>query len=241
MIDTSNFPDYPFTPKRFDRGDGIHMSYLDEGPADGPVVLMLHGNPSWSYYWRKLVLGLRDRYRCIVPDHVGMGLSDKPHDRKQRYTYTLKWRVEDLTRLVENLNYSAERLMVVWPARFPTYAKAQQFAGNPEKLANEVYGGRMGNDSPGDGWRFRGRGPIQLTGRYNYTQFATATDDDTPLTTPGLLCEPVYGALSACWYFVTRTTPRADIETVTREVNGGLHGLADRRRRYERARTALEA
>lgn len=103
MIDTSNFPDYPFTPKRFDRGDGIHMSYLDEGPEDGPVVLMLHGNPSWSYYWRKLVLGLGDRYRCIVPDHVGMGLSDKPHDRKQRYTYTLKWRVQDLARLVEHL------------------------------------------------------------------------------------------------------------------------------------------
>ncbi|MCW5581084.1 MAG: alpha/beta fold hydrolase [Luteimonas sp.] len=56
------------------------MSYLDEGPRDGEVVVMVHGNPSWSYYWRHLVLGLRDRYRCIVPDHVGMGLSDKPDD-----------------------------------------------------------------------------------------------------------------------------------------------------------------
>ena len=65
-------PDYPFTPQRFDVRPGIAMSYLDEGPRDGEVVVMLHGNPSWSFYWRKLVLGLSDRYRCIVPDHVGM-------------------------------------------------------------------------------------------------------------------------------------------------------------------------
>jgi haloalkane dehalogenase len=68
-------PDYPFTPKRFDVRPGIAMSYLDEGPRDGEVVVMLHGNPSWSFYWRKLVLGLRDRYRCVVPDHIGMGLN----------------------------------------------------------------------------------------------------------------------------------------------------------------------
>ena len=96
------FTDYPFTPMRFDVRPGIAMSYLDEGPRDGEVVVMLHGNPSWSYYWRHLVLGLRDTvprmgapmsgeagsrerpqgkgYRCIVPDHIGMGLSDKPGD-----------------------------------------------------------------------------------------------------------------------------------------------------------------
>ena len=73
-------PDYPFAPQRLQVRPDIWMSYLDEGPRDGEVVVMLHGNPSWSYYWRKLVLGLRDRYRCIVPDHVGMGLSDKPDD-----------------------------------------------------------------------------------------------------------------------------------------------------------------
>ncbi|MFA6987074.1 MAG: alpha/beta fold hydrolase [Arenimonas sp.] len=75
------------------------QSYLDEGSGD-PVV-MLHGNPSWSYYWRKLVLGLRDRYRCIVPDHIGMGLSDKPDD--SRYAYTLQSRVDDLQRLLDSL------------------------------------------------------------------------------------------------------------------------------------------
>ena len=77
------FPDYPFVPRSFVHPNGLTQSYLDEGPRDGEVVVMLHGNPSWSYYWRKLVLGLRDRYRCIVPDHIGMGLSDKPDDAAQ--------------------------------------------------------------------------------------------------------------------------------------------------------------
>ena len=99
-------PDYPFTPKRFEVRPGIEMSYLDEGPPDGEVVIMLHGNPSWSYYWRHLVKGLSDRYRCIVPDHVGMGLSDKPDDAENaqpRYDYTLQSRVEDLDALLKHL------------------------------------------------------------------------------------------------------------------------------------------
>ena len=96
------FPGYPSDPKRFEVRPGISMSYLDQGPRDGEVVVMLHGNPSWSYYWRTLVAGLSDpasgkRYRCIVPDHVGMGLSDKPDDylaSKPRYDYTLQSRVD---------------------------------------------------------------------------------------------------------------------------------------------------
>ncbi|HET7409659.1 MAG TPA: alpha/beta fold hydrolase [Paracoccaceae bacterium] len=104
-------PDYPFTPQRFEARPGIAMSYLDEGPRDGEVVLMLHGNPSWSYYGRHLVLGLRDPapgkgYRCIVPDHVGMGLSDRPDDAPDaspRYDYTLASRIEDLDALLRHL------------------------------------------------------------------------------------------------------------------------------------------
>ncbi|MCM2355821.1 MAG: alpha/beta fold hydrolase [Arenimonas sp.] len=92
------FPDYPFTPKTFRHPNGLAQSYLDEG--EGETVLMLHGNPSWSYYWRKLVLGLRDRYRCVVPDHIGMGLSDKPDDKA--YQYTLRSRIQDLDRLLEH-------------------------------------------------------------------------------------------------------------------------------------------
>ena len=102
MAELPLYPDYPFLPKRFDRGGGIGLSYLDEGPADAPPVLMLHGNPSWSYYWRHLVAGLKDGYRCIVPDHVGMGLSDMPSDAD--YDYTLASRVEDLDRLVASLD-----------------------------------------------------------------------------------------------------------------------------------------
>lgn len=97
----SLFPDYPFTPQRFEVRAGIAMSFLDEGPRDGEIVLMLHGNPSWSFYWRHLVLGLRERYRCIVPDHVGMGLSDKPGDAQ--YRYTLQSRIDDIERLLEHL------------------------------------------------------------------------------------------------------------------------------------------
>ena len=91
--------------------DGIEMSYLDEGPSDGEVIVMLHGNPSWSYYWRHLVLGLRDRYRCIVPDHVGMGLSDKPGD--DRYRYTLQSRVDDLATLLDRLGIAGPVTLAV--------------------------------------------------------------------------------------------------------------------------------
>jgi cis-3-alkyl-4-acyloxetan-2-one decarboxylase len=105
-----DFPDYPFTPQRLEVRAGIGMSYLDEytGPGDrrdAEVVVMLHGNPSWSYYWRHLVLGLRGRYRCIVPDHVGMGLSDRPADAADaspRYDYTLQSRVDDLEALLRH-------------------------------------------------------------------------------------------------------------------------------------------
>ena len=96
-----NFPDYPFAPNRFEVRPGIAMSFLDEGPRDGDIVVMLHGNPSWSYYWRHLVLGLRDKYRCIVPDHVGMGLSDRPDDA--HYAYTLQSRIDDLDALLKHL------------------------------------------------------------------------------------------------------------------------------------------
>lgn len=104
-----NFPDYPFTGRHLEVRPGIRMHYLDEG--QGEPVLMLHGNPSWSYYWRKLVLGLRDGYRCIVPDHVGMGLSDKPGDKA--YRYTLQSRVDDLEALVTQLDLGEKITLAV--------------------------------------------------------------------------------------------------------------------------------
>jgi len=99
---------YPFTGKRLDL-DGLSYHYLDEG--NGLPVLMLHGNPSWSFYFRNLVLALRDRYRCIVPDHIGCGLSDKPGD--DRYNYTLSRRVDDLEKLLEHLGVKENISLVV--------------------------------------------------------------------------------------------------------------------------------
>ena len=121
-----SFPDYPFTPQRLEVRPGIALSYLDEYvPSDGrregevvapEVIVMLHGNPSWSFYWRHLVLGLRDRYRCIVPDHVGMGLSDKPDDAADaapRYDYTLRSRIEDLATLLDHLGITGPVTLAV--------------------------------------------------------------------------------------------------------------------------------
>lgn len=104
-------PDYPYAPARFAVRPGIAMSYLDEGPREAPVVLMLHGNPSWSYYWRHLVTGLRDRCRCIVPDHVGMGLSDKPDDAA--YRYTLQSRIDDVDALLRHLRIDGPLTLAV--------------------------------------------------------------------------------------------------------------------------------
>jgi cis-3-alkyl-4-acyloxetan-2-one decarboxylase len=90
---------YPFQGKRLDR-DGLSLHYLDEG--QGEPVVMLHGNPTWSIYYRSLVTRLRPEYRTIVPDHIGMGLSDKPDD--SRYAYRLESRVDDLELLLERLS-----------------------------------------------------------------------------------------------------------------------------------------
>lgn len=111
MIELASYPDYPFTPKKIDRGNGIQLNYVDEGPEDAAPVVMVHGNPSWSYYWRHLVLGLRDSYRCIVPDHVGMGWSDKPDD--EQYEYTLQSRVDDLDTLINSLNLKQKITLAV--------------------------------------------------------------------------------------------------------------------------------
>ncbi|HKX55571.1 MAG TPA: alpha/beta fold hydrolase, partial [Xanthomonadales bacterium] len=77
------------------------MHYLDEGPRDAAPVLMVHGNPTWSFYYRNLVLALRDTHRCIVPDHIGCGLSDKPG--LGQYDYRLQSRIADLDRLLQHL------------------------------------------------------------------------------------------------------------------------------------------
>ncbi|MFC6887092.1 MULTISPECIES: alpha/beta fold hydrolase [Actinomadura] len=97
----TDFPEYPFDSHWYDHpdGHGVRQHYLDEG--NGDPVLFVHGNPTWSYLWRRPVLALRDRYRCVAPDHIGMGLSDTPGE--DRYTYTLASRVDDLDALTGHL------------------------------------------------------------------------------------------------------------------------------------------
>jgi len=99
---------YPFQGAYLDVG-GARMHYLDEGT--GEPVVMLHGNPTWSFYYRNLVAALSDRYRCIVPDHIGCGLSDKPGDAT--YDYTLARRVDDVARLLEHLDLTENLSLVL--------------------------------------------------------------------------------------------------------------------------------
>ena len=90
---------------------GLRLHYLDEGPRDAPPVLMLHGNPTWSFYYRNLVRALSPNFRCIVPDHIGCGLSDKPGD--DQYDYRLSSRIEDISKLIEYLDLSVPLTLVV--------------------------------------------------------------------------------------------------------------------------------
>jgi pimeloyl-ACP methyl ester carboxylesterase len=92
---------YPFEPHWLTLPSGHRMHYVDEGPHDAPVVLMLHGNPTWSFYWRRLISALRPSHRVIAPDHIGCGKSDKPGD--DTYSYRLAERVDDIEALVEQL------------------------------------------------------------------------------------------------------------------------------------------
>lgn len=106
-----SFPDYPFERNFFDRGGGIRMHYVDEGPRDAPPVVMVHGNPTWSFYYRRVINALKTTHRCIVPDHIGMGLSDKPTD--EQYVHTLESRVDDLSALLNHLEVTGDVDLIV--------------------------------------------------------------------------------------------------------------------------------
>lgn len=137
----------------------------------------------------------------------------------------------------ENLNYSADGLNKIFKKYFPTLAVAQPYARKPEKIANKVYANRMGNgpESSGDGWKFRGRGPIQLTGKDNYTAFAQSIGRPDVLTNPDIVATEL-AFESALWFFnknglfaiAAKGVTDAVIGQITRRVNGGTHGLDDR-------------
>ena len=164
------------------------------------------------------------------------------------------------TMLTENLNYKAATLAACWPNRFavlgpdkkpikengknvPT-AVANAIAGQPERIANLVYSSRMGNGpaESGEGWAFRGRGLKQLTGKFNYTKCSQGLGVDL-VANPDKLLEPIYAARSAGWFWKSNDLARfadlGDMEGMTKKINGGLIGIADRKARYERVLAAI--
>lgn len=154
----------------------------------------------------------------------------------------------DFTILTENLNYSAKGLMGIFKKYFPNEAVAKQYERKPEKIANRVYGGRMGNgpEDSGDGWTFRGRGLVQLTGRSNYTQCSRDLfGDDTLIENPDLVTEPDYAVLSACWFWhknrLNDICDRGDVVLLSKRINGGTIGLADRIHHWNDAIALFEA
>lgn len=146
----------------------------------------------------------------------------------------------------EGLSYGADRLMTVWAKRFPTMGIAMQYARQPQKLANFVYANRMGNGPPesGDGYRYRGRGLKQLTGRDNYTAYQAASGKQV-VSNPDLLLQPDAAADSAAWFWskngLNALADDCDIVGITLKVNGGTTGLLKRTQFSERAKKALEA
>jgi putative chitinase len=141
----------------------------------------------------------------------------------------------------ENLNYSAKGLMGIFKKYFPTQALADAYARKPEKIANRVYGGRMGNgpEASGEGFKFRGRGYIQLTGKQNYTAFDAAVPDDI-LANPDLVSTK-HALASAAWFWkknglnlIADTGSSTEVVTkITKRVNGGTIGLADRIKHFK--------
>ena len=144
--------------------------------------------------------------------------------------------------LEENLHYSADGLMRTWPSRFPSRDVAEQFANNPEKIANKVYAGRMGNTEDGDGWAYHGRGLIQLTGRDNYTAAAQSLGYSY-IDNPELLLQPKHAALTAGWFWnkkgLNELADAQEYGQMTKRINGGTLGLDDRIAKITKAKQIL--
>jgi len=152
----------------------------------------------------------------------------------------------NFTKLEENMNYSAEGLMKTWPSRFPTLESAKPYHRNPEKIANKVYAGRMGNgpEETGEGWLYHGRGLIQLTGKDNYTLAGDALNMDF-LHSPDYVLVPKYAALTAGWYWnkrqLNKEADAKDYTGMTKKINGGTIGLDDRIAHIKHAQEVLTA
>ena len=143
----------------------------------------------------------------------------------------------------ENLNYAAKALMAFWPKKFA--GVAEQYERKPEKIANRAYCDRMGNgnEQSGDGYKYRGRGVIQLTGKDNYRACGKALGMDL-VSEPDQVAENPVAVLSAGWYWDTRKlnqwADKDDVATVTKKINGGTIGLADRTQYFHHIKEVLE-
>ena len=185
--------------------------------------------------WFAALSKLLPQYQIDTPKRIAAFIAQCSHESA------------GFTALQENLNYSAGTLRRIFPRYFPTDEMAQEYVSLPNKqeaIANLVYASRMGNGDPesGDGYRFRGRGLIQLTGRDNYTFFAGSLGISVEEASSYL--ETFEGAAqSACWFWETnglnQWADEGDILTLTKRINGGTIGLEDRIKHYEHAISIL--
>jgi putative chitinase len=191
---------------------------------------LLPKNP-YLNYWHNALAQLLPDYEINTSRRIAAFIAQCSHESG------------GFTALKENLNYRWQTLRKLFPKYFPTDELAQQYASRPDKqqaIANRIYASRMGNgpEESGDGYRFCGRGLIQLTGRQNYTWFAASIE--TPVEEVSEYLETFEGAAqSACWFWETNKLNQwadsGDIVTLTKRINGGTIGLEDRIKHYEHA------
>jgi len=194
---------------------------------------IIPGN-AYVEHWCEALNKLLPDYEINTPQRIAAFLAQCAHESG------------GFNALQENLNYKAESLMRVWPGRFPTMEIASHYAHNPEMIANKVYADRMGNgpESSGDGWKYCGRGLIQLTGKDNYTAFADSIGV-TPEEVSEYLTTFEGSIQSACWFWennnLNQFADNGDITTMTKRINGGTIGLEDRMKHYQHALHVLGA
>jgi putative chitinase len=196
---------------------------------------LIKGNP-YVPQWHNALIQLLPDYEINTPKRIAAFIAQCAHE-------SANFRI-----LTENLNYRWQSLRSVFPKYFPTDELAQQYASRPnraEAIANRIYASRMGNgpEESGDGWKFRGRGLIQLTGKQNYMWFA-ASLEITPEEATEYLMTFEGAAQSACWFWETNKLNQwadsGDIVTLTKRINGGTIGLDDRIKHYEHALHVLK-
>lgn len=192
------------------------------------------GRNPYIEYWYHALVTICPEYEIDTPRRLAAFIAQCAHESGK------------FLHLRENLNYRATSLMKTWPKRFPTLEKAKQYAHKPEKIANFVYSGRMGNgdEASEDGWKYLGRGLIQLTGKENYSWFAKSVS--MPLDDVPEYLETFEGAVQgACFFWemnnLNALADKKDIVGLTKKINGGTLGLEERTKLFNLACKVLGA